>query len=148
MPVLAVVNGVTITMYYDDHVPPHFHVSRVDKGHAMDTRVDEDVETAGTWTLQTVVGVKVTEEQPFTVLLTIKDKYRASVCLAERGTGPLAVVLRDPEKFREIFVDDELGTIAWPNGYDIDPDRLRMLAMEQHPEDPAAIPPSPPWCRT
>jgi hypothetical protein len=25
MPVLAVVNGVTITMYYDDHVPPHFH---------------------------------------------------------------------------------------------------------------------------
>ncbi len=25
MPVLAVVNGVTTTMYYDDHVPPHFH---------------------------------------------------------------------------------------------------------------------------
>lgn len=112
----------------------------------METRVDEDIVTAGTWTLQTVIAVKVIESQPFTVLLTFKDNYRTSVRLAERGTGPLAVVLRDPQKFRDVFVDDELGTIAWPNGYDIDPDRLRMLAMEQHPEDAAAVPPPPPWC--
>ncbi len=113
----------------------------------METKIDDDVVTAGTWTLQTVVGVEVIEDQPFTVLLTFKDNYRASVSLAGRGTGPLAVVLRDQEKFREVFVDDELGTITWPNGYDIDPDRLRMLAMEQHPEDAAAVPPPPPWCR-
>lgn len=25
MPTIAVVVGVTIRMYYDDHVPPHFH---------------------------------------------------------------------------------------------------------------------------
>lgn len=111
----------------------------------METQIDEDVETAGTWTLQTVIAVEVIENQPFTVLLTFKDEYRASINLSGRGTGPLAVVLRDQERFREVFVDDGLGTIAWPNGYDIDPDRLRMLAMEQHPEDAAAIPPLPPW---
>jgi hypothetical protein len=114
----------------------------------METKIDEDVETAGTWTLQTIIAVELIEEQPFTVMLTFKDKYRTTVYLGERGTGPLAVVLRDPEKFREVFVDDELGTIAWPNGFDIDPDRLRMLAMEQHPEDAAATPPPPPWCQS
>jgi len=49
-------------------------------------------------------------------------------------------VLREPALFRELSVDAALNTITWPNGYDIDPDRLRILAIEQHPEDPAAIP--------
>ncbi|MDQ2786112.1 MAG: DUF4160 domain-containing protein, partial [Chloroflexota bacterium] len=25
MPVIAVFDGITITMYYKDHPPPHFH---------------------------------------------------------------------------------------------------------------------------
>ncbi|MGQ0802306.1 MAG: DUF2442 domain-containing protein [Actinomycetota bacterium] len=38
--------------------------------------------------------------------------------------GPVFEPLRDPERFREVFVDHELGTIVWPNGADMDPDVL------------------------
>ncbi|MHB8645591.1 MAG: hypothetical protein ACYDAR_07370 [Thermomicrobiales bacterium] len=110
-------------------------------------RDDDEREIAGTWRLQTVVAADVDEHTPFIVTLTFADGYRAHVNLSGRGTGPLAIVLRDPALFRDLFVDSDSGTITWPNGYDIDPDRLRMLAMEQHPEDAAAVPPHPPWCR-
>ena len=33
-------------------------------------------------------------------------------------------VLRDPVVFREVRVDEVAGTIAWPNGVDLDPDVL------------------------
>lgn len=94
----------------------------------------------GLWVPQVVVAATVDESGPFTVLLTFADGYRASVNLSGRGTGPLAVVLRDPTLFRDLVVDPDVDTIIWPNGYDIDPDRLRMLAIEQHPNDPAAVP--------
>jgi hypothetical protein len=32
--------------------------------------------------------------------------------------------LRDPEYFRRMQVDPELGTVVWPNGSDVDPDVL------------------------
>jgi hypothetical protein len=32
--------------------------------------------------------------------------------------------LRDPNYFAQVRVDPELGTIAWPNGADLDPDVL------------------------
>ena len=36
--------------------------------------------------------------------------------------------LEEPEYFRLVRVDDELGTICWPNGADFDPDVLYSLA--------------------
>jgi hypothetical protein len=30
--------------------------------------------------------------------------------------------LRDPDMFGQVKVDEEIGTIAWPNGADLDPD--------------------------
>jgi hypothetical protein len=39
--------------------------------------------------------------------------------------GPVFEPLReDPHLFREVRVDEELGTIVWPNGADMDPDVL------------------------
>ncbi len=39
--------------------------------------------------------------------------------------GPIFEPLRrDPTLFRAVRVDDELGTIVWPNGADMDPDVL------------------------
>lgn len=32
--------------------------------------------------------------------------------------------LRDPRVFAEVRVHDELGTLVWPNGADLDPDVL------------------------
>jgi hypothetical protein len=38
--------------------------------------------------------------------------------------GELYEPLRDPDFFRQVMVDDEVGTIVWPNGADFDPDML------------------------
>jgi hypothetical protein len=32
--------------------------------------------------------------------------------------------LQDPDYFAQVRVDPELGTVVWPNGYDLDPDVL------------------------
>ncbi len=101
---------------------------------------DDELELAGIWRLQTVVTAEVDEQASFVVMLTFKDGYRARVNLRDESADNLGIVLGDPEAFRELRVDDELGTIAWPNGFDYDPDSLRMLAMEQHPDDPNAVP--------
>jgi hypothetical protein len=36
----------------------------------------------------------------------------------------MAEPLRDPQYFGLVRVDPELRTIAWPNGFDLDPDVL------------------------
>ena len=36
----------------------------------------------------------------------------------------MAEPLQDPAYFRQVHVDPELGTVVWPNGYDLDPDVL------------------------
>ena len=107
----------------------------------MDTTIaTEELEIAGTWRPQRIVKANIDEHLPFVVTLTFKDGYRASVNLRDDSADDLGIVLRDPEAFGELRVDDDLGTIAWPNGFDYDPDSLRLLAIEQHPDDLNAIP--------
>ncbi|GEM_PF-5024092 len=104
------------------------------------TSTAEELEIAGTWRPQRIIKAEVDKRMPFVVMLTFKDGYRARINLHDDSADNLGVVLRDPEAFRELHVNDELGTIAWPNGFDYDPDSLRMLAMEQHPDDLNAVP--------
>ena len=40
------------------------------------------------------------------------------------GVVDLFEPLRDPAYFAQVRVDPELGTVAWPNGADLDPDVL------------------------
>jgi len=104
------------------------------------TSATEELEIAGTWRPQRIIKAEIDEHVPFAVTLTFKDGYRARLNLRDDSADNLGTVLRDPEAFRELCVDDDLGTIAWPNGFDYDPDSLRMLAMEQHPDDLDAVP--------
>jgi len=101
---------------------------------------DDQYEIAGTWRPQCVIRAEVDEYLPFVVMLTFNDGYRARINFHDDRADNLSVVLRDSDAFRELYVDSELGTIAWSNSFDYDPDSLRMLAMEQHPNDPAAVP--------
>ncbi|HEY8022301.1 MAG TPA: DUF2442 domain-containing protein, partial [Thermoanaerobaculia bacterium] len=56
---------------------------------------------------------------------TFTDGSEREVDLAPYLHGPVFEPLKkDREIFRSVRVDDELGTIVWPNGADICPDVL------------------------
>ncbi|MGH8606089.1 MAG: DUF2442 domain-containing protein [Gammaproteobacteria bacterium] len=62
--------------------------------------------------------------------LTFKDGLRAVVNMDQvikRFDGVFAP-LNDPEYFRQVRVEPELGTIVWPNGADVCPDVLYSYA--------------------
>ncbi len=56
--------------------------------------------------------------------LTFTDGLIREVDLSGELWGPMAEPLLDPEYFRQVRVDAELGTVVWPNGFDLDPDVL------------------------
>lgn len=71
----------------------------------------------------------------FVLRLEFDDGKVREVDLESRLWGPVFEPLRqDPELFRRVFVDHELGTIVWPNGADMDPD---VLHGDHEPATPA-----------
>jgi hypothetical protein len=53
--------------------------------------------------------------------LTFTDGLIREVDLSGDLWGPMAEPLKDPDYFSQVRVDPELGTVVWPNGYDLDP---------------------------
>jgi len=62
----------------------------------------------------------------YRIELTFSDGVRGEVDLTNRivGRGGVFGPLENPEFFRQVAVNNELGTIVWPNGADICPDLL------------------------
>jgi hypothetical protein len=61
----------------------------------------------------------------FRVRLSLTDGSKREVDLGPYLNGPVFEAIRtDPATFLSVRVDEELGTIVWPNGADIDPDVL------------------------
>jgi len=62
----------------------------------------------------------------YRIELTFSDGVRGVVDLANRivGRGGVFGPLEDPVFFRRVAVDNELGTLVWPNGADFCPDIL------------------------
>lgn len=44
--------------------------------------------------------------------------------------GPVFEPLRDPELFRQVRVNEETGTVEWPNGADFAPEFLYEIGQE------------------
>ena len=71
--------------------------------------------------------VAVTRVEPleeYRLRLWFDDGSERVVDLSDILWGPMAEPLRDPDYFRRVRVDDELRTIVWPNGFDLDPEVL------------------------
>jgi uncharacterized protein DUF2442 len=63
--------------------------------------------------------------QGYALRLGFDDGTTREVDLEDELWGPVFEPLRqDPQLFRQVRVDEELGTIVWPNGADMDPDVL------------------------
>lgn len=68
---------------------------------------------------------KVEPLDPFVVRVGFTDGTTREIDLEPLLDGPVFErVRRDPGFFDRVTVDEELGTIVWPNGADIDPDVL------------------------
>jgi hypothetical protein len=73
---------------------------------------------------------RVRVERGYVVRLTFTDGSEGTVDLKpwiEGRTGVFAA-LQDPVFFARVTVDQEAGTIVWPNGADLDPDVLYEAA--------------------
>lgn len=71
----------------------------------------------------------------FVLRLTFDDGAVGEVDLAPVLRGPIFEPLRNnPELFKKVIVDEELGTIVWPNGADMDPVVLHARATGTYDE--------------
>jgi len=65
----------------------------------------------------------------FVLKVGFDDGTEFEVDLEPELWGPIFEPLRqDPELFRQVRVDAELGIVVWPNGADLDPDVLHRDA--------------------
>lgn len=60
----------------------------------------------------------------YKLVLTFENGEKKLVDLQTRLNGPIFAPLKDRNYFKTVYVDKELGTIAWPNGADTAPDTL------------------------
>jgi hypothetical protein len=79
----------------------------------------------------------------YRVELTFSDGVRGIVDLVDRivGRGGIFAPLEAPQVFRQVRVEEELGTVVWPNGADICPDLLYAWVTGQPvlPPDAASV---------
>ncbi len=66
--------------------------------------------------MRQVVTVRALDE--YRLEATFDDGVQGVVSLADRLFGPVFEPLRDPNLFRQAFVD-EFGAICWPGGADL-----------------------------
>ena len=87
--------------------------------------------------------VDVRSVQPldeYRVRLVFSDGFERTIDLSPYLKGPIFEAVRDPDYFRKVQVDPETGTIAWPNGADIDPIVLRYDLVPAWPEEDMSEP--------
>lgn len=58
------------------------------------------------------------------IWVKFEDGAEGEVDLFDSLRGPVFEPLRDVEFFKQVRVDTDLGTVAWPNGADIAPETL------------------------
>ncbi len=62
--------------------------------------------------------------------LTFEDGLVGDVDFAGRNWRGVSEPLADPAFFAQVHVDPEMGTIAWPNGFDMAPETLYERASQ------------------
>lgn len=69
--------------------------------------------------------------------LFFEDGSQGEVSFSDWTWSGVFEPLRDPAYFRKVRLDDELGTIVWPNGADIAPETLHAWALNGRDPAPA-----------
>jgi hypothetical protein len=69
--------------------------------------------------------------------LTFEDGLSGVLDAASWEWRGMFVPLRDQEYFARVALDEQLGTITWPNGADIAPETLHLWVSELRDRQPA-----------
>lgn len=64
---------------------------------------------------------------PSSLKVTFSDGTKKRVNLRPLLWGEVFEPLRDPDRFSDVYLNEEVGTIAWPNGADFAPEALYEL---------------------
>jgi hypothetical protein len=75
--------------------------------------------------------------EPYVVRVRFEDDEIRDVDIAPLLEGAAFRALRDSSMFAAVRVDEESGSIAWPNGADLDPDVIYGVA--EPARKPAAL---------
>lgn len=154
MPEICRFFGIVITMYYNDHQPPHFHVRDGEQRAIVSIETLTVLEgrlsprTLGLvteWAAREEIGASQ-EDQTAGVSVMLKDivearpsgGYRLFVRFEDgvQGEVDLETIiqfegvfasLKDRTEFARVSVNQELGTVCWPSGADLDPDVLYAI---------------------
>jgi hypothetical protein len=79
---------------------------------------------------QIVHVIKVECSGEHRLRLQFEDGASGEVDLSSEEWGGIFAPLADPSYFESVRVDEELGTIVWPNGADIAPETLHRMVVQ------------------
>ena len=68
-------------------------------------------------------------QPPHILIVTFDDGQVRDVDMKNELWGKMFEPLKDPEYFARVGVNEELGTVVWPNGLDLDPETLYDPAL-------------------
>lgn len=85
--------------------------------------------------LMHITGVEVIGDHE--LRLTFEDGTVGEIAFDDREWRGVFEPLRDPRRFAEVSVDEQLGTIVWPGGLDMAPEPLYAEARKQPASHPA-----------
>ncbi len=66
----------------------------------------------------------------YCVWIRFEDGLEGELSLADLVGKGVFAAWNDEDDFKKVFVDEESGTIAWPNGLDLAPDALYHRLQE------------------
>jgi hypothetical protein len=68
--------------------------------------------------------------RPYGFVLEFDNGVTKQVNLSKELYGEVFEPLKDPEFFKQVAVNEETGTIEWPNGADFAPEFLYEIGIE------------------
>jgi hypothetical protein len=80
-----------------------------------------------------VIGAEVIGDHR--LRLTFEDGIVGDVAFDSKEWQGVAEPLADPSFFARVRVDPEIGTVTWPNGYDMAPEPLYEQACQHQVSD-------------
>ena len=78
--------------------------------------------------------VEVSTRAPATLIVTFDDGRVNEIDLTDQLWGTMFEPLKDPGYFSQVKVNEELGTVEWPNGLDLAPETLYQPDLADAPQ--------------